>query len=103
LDANDKAPILSHPRVGGIENGNPRYLNKIQSRNNFATVNATNLYSASLLDLDTISYFLTLQLMRQGPRKIAYPVVDLLSSRFSSQLESLKVLRLRDPLPKNNP
>jgi len=41
---------------------------------------ARALYSASVLDLDTVACFLALHEIRLEPRKIAKPPVDFLSS-----------------------
>jgi hypothetical protein len=41
---------------------------------------ATDLYSASVLDLQTVACFLALQEIRFGPKKTAKPPVDRLSS-----------------------
>ena len=42
-------------------------------------VEAIARYSTSVEDLDTISYFLFLQEIRESPKKIQNPVVDLRS------------------------
>lgn len=46
---------------------------------------ATDLYSTSILDIDTLFCFLALQDTRFVPRNIAYPPVDLLSSSGPAQ------------------
>jgi hypothetical protein len=46
---------------------------------------ATDLYSASVEDLDTVACFLELQDIKLYPKNIAKPPVDLLSSRHPAQ------------------
>jgi hypothetical protein len=41
---------------------------------------AKSLYSTLVLDLETIAYFLALKEIRLGPKNIAKPSIDLLSS-----------------------
>ena len=53
---------------------------------------ANALYSASVLDLDTVACFFAHQDIRLGPKKIANPPVDRLSSRHPAQSESEKAL-----------
>jgi hypothetical protein len=52
------------------------------------------LYSASVLDLETVSCFLELQLIKFPPISIANPLVDLLSSGQLAQSASLKADRV---------
>jgi hypothetical protein len=54
---------------------------------------ATALYSASVLDRDTVACLLALQETRLGPTKIAKLPVDLLLSISPSQSASVKPLR----------
>jgi hypothetical protein len=49
---------------------------------------ARALYSASVLDRETVAYFLELQEIRFEPRKIANPPVDLLSFGHPAQSTS---------------
>ena len=53
---------------------------------------ASALYSASVLDRDTVACFLAHQEIRLGPKKTANPPVDLLSSRHPAQSESENAL-----------
>jgi hypothetical protein len=57
---------------------------------------ANALYSASVLDLDTVAYFLAFQGTRFDLKDIAKPPVDRLSSRLPAQSASLKPLTMRD-------
>jgi hypothetical protein len=58
----------------------------------FAVALASALYSASVLDLETICYFLDLQDTRFVPKKIANPLVDLLPSGHPAQSASENAL-----------
>jgi len=49
---------------------------------------AMALYSASVLDLDTVACFLAVQNTKLAPRKTANPPVDFLSSRHRAQFVS---------------
>jgi hypothetical protein len=53
-----------------------------------AVILARALYSASVLDLDTVACFFTVHDMRLLPKKIANPLVDLLSSKHPAQSAS---------------
>ena len=65
---------------------------------------ASALYSASVLDLETVACFLAHQDIKFGPKKIAKPPVDLLSSRQPAQSESEKALTsVEDDLLKFRP
>ena len=65
---------------------------------------ASALYSASVLDRDTVACFLAHQEIRLGPKKIAKPSVDRLSSKHPAQSESEKALtRVEDDLLKVSP
>jgi hypothetical protein len=65
---------------------------------------AKDLYSASVLDLDTVAYFLALQEIRLGPKYTAKPPIDLLSSTQPAQSASEKALtRVDEDLLKVSP
>ena len=65
---------------------------------------ANALYSASVLDLETVACFLAHQDIRLGPKKTAKPPVERLSSRHPAQSESEKALtRVEGDLLKFNP
>ena len=49
---------------------------------------AKDLYSASVLDRDTVACFLALQEIRLDPKNTAKPPLDLLSSLHHAQLAS---------------
>jgi len=53
-----------------------------------------DLYSASVLDLDTVACFLALQEIRLAPRNIAKPPVDLRSSMLPAQSASENALNI---------
>jgi hypothetical protein len=53
-----------------------------------AVASAIALYYASVLDLDTVLYFLALQEIKSEPKNTAKPSVDLLSSMLPAQSAS---------------
>ena len=53
---------------------------------------ANALYSASVLDLETVACFLALQDIKLGPKNTAKPPVERLSSRHPAESESEKAL-----------
>jgi hypothetical protein len=54
------------------------------------------LYYASVLELETVFYFLALHEIRLRPRKAAKPPVDFLSSMHPAQSVSEKALTMVD-------
>jgi hypothetical protein len=54
------------------------------------------LYSASVLDLDTVFYFLAHHEIKLGPRNNAKPPVDFLSSVHPAQFASEKAPTITD-------
>jgi hypothetical protein len=57
---------------------------------------ASALYSASILDLDTVAYFRALQETRLGPNKTAKPPVEHRSSKHPAQFASEKALMSKE-------
>jgi hypothetical protein len=58
---------------------------------------ARDLYSTSVLDGDTVGRFLPLQEIKFGPKYIAKPSVDILSSIFPAQSASENALTSFEP------
>jgi hypothetical protein len=70
------APMLWHHNLAECALGTHNSFNKDCIQITSAVVLARDLYSASVLDLDTLACFLVLQLMRLEPKNIANPPVD---------------------------
>ena len=65
---------------------------------------ANALYSGSVLDRDTVACFLAHHEIKLGPKNMANPLVERLSSRQPAQSESEKALtRVEDDLLKLRP
>ena len=86
------APRLSHHKHGAGIRLMPCSLSKDWTHIISVIAFAKALYSAYVLDLDTVVCFLAHQDIRFGPKKIANPPVDRLSSRHPAQSESEKAL-----------
>ena len=69
--AKDSAPILSHHSTGTDSTLIPNSLNKDYNQINSVVVDASALYSTSILDLVTTCCFFELQLIRFPPKKDA--------------------------------
>jgi hypothetical protein len=90
------APILSHQSFAARGEEIPSSYNRVWIHIISAVTLATALYSALLLDLETISCFRALQDTRFDPKNIAKPPVDLLSSRQPVQSASKNLLTKRE-------
>jgi hypothetical protein len=88
LEANARAPELSHQIVGGEERLMWSSLSNIRIQNISAVAREREWYFALVFDLEATCYFLADQEIKFGPRKIPNPVVDLLSSGLPAQSES---------------
>jgi len=66
----------------------PSFVNNDSTHITLAVAFANALYSASVLDLDTVGCFLALHEMRFGPKKTAKPLVERQSSTLPAQSAS---------------
>ncbi|WZY67764.1 hypothetical protein YC2023_000004 [Brassica napus] len=82
--------MLSQNIRVGFVNGMWSSLKKFESQNSSSTAAAILRYSASAVDLETVSCFLERQLMSEEPKKIQYPDVERLVSRHEPQSASAK-------------
>jgi hypothetical protein len=101
------APIFSHQiqAAGGVEIYNS--LRRDWSHITSATALAIDLYSASVLERDTVGCFLALQEIGLDPKNMACPPIDLQSSEHPTQSASEKALttdegdfQICKPMPK---
>ena len=90
------APILSHQRTAAFGCEIPNSVRRLCTQMTSAVALARALYSASVLDLDTVACFLALHEIRLEPRKIAKPHVDFLSSEHPAQSALEKALTKLD-------
>jgi hypothetical protein len=84
---------MSHQILGFSFNLTPNSVSRASTQINSAVAFAKALYSASVLDLETVACFLALQETKFGPTNIAKPPVERLSSRQPAQSASVKALR----------
>jgi hypothetical protein len=73
------APILSHHKEDVSLILIPCSLRRVSTNFTLVAVLAKDLYSASMLDLDTVSCFRALHDIRLGPKNMKNPPVELLS------------------------
>src|SRR4051812_47025700 len=86
------APRLSHHKHDLCLSLTPSSLSSASTHIISVVASATALYSASVLDLDTVACFLAFQEIRSGPKNTAKPPVDLLSSGHPAQSAYEKAL-----------
>ena len=107
LDAKYFAPILSHHNLALHGQGMRSSCRTDCIHISSAVASAIALYSASVLDRDTVFCFFAHQDIKLEPKKIANPLVDFLSSEQPAQSASEKALTkvdadflMRRPMPR---
>jgi predicted RNA methylase len=89
-------PKLSHHKHGLSSSLTPSSLRIDCTQAISAVAFAMVLYSDSVLDLETVGCFFALQAIKLGPKNIANPLVDSLSSTQPAQSASEKALIILD-------
>jgi len=80
--------MLSHQSFGGVGSGMPGSWRREHIQINSAGVIATDLYSASVEDLETVGCLRELQEIKLEPRKTQYAPVEQRSSGHPTQSAS---------------
>lgn len=89
-----KALKLSQNIYGGSYSLTPRSLSKNVTQATLVVVAYIALYSASVLDPQTVFFFLEHQEMHVVPKNTQTPMVDFLVSRQPAQFASLNIVSL---------
>ena len=84
LKAKANAETLSHKSIGGINKKTPKSLRIILIQHNSAAMVAKALYSASVEDRATVSYFLADQVIGELPKNTTIPVIDFPINRITN-------------------
>ena len=92
FDVRYVAPRLSHHKMVVRCCDTPSSLSSDSTQMASAAPFAKALYSASVLDLETVGYFLALHEIRFEPTNTAKPLVDRRSSIHPAQSASMKTL-----------